>query len=146
MNTVLNAKTLKTLIKQISPLRDNDFIFEDLFQKPKDLSTHRNKIGKFYNIMLDEPLELLGNKFRNAILYPPFGGMGWHTNGPNTGKRIYISWSETGDSGMNWYDVEKDTIIVDKDEVGFNIRIFDIPQWHCVWAKCNRFSIGFDIG
>lgn len=142
----INSANIKEIIQHISTIKNTDFVFEDLFHKPRDLTTHNNRVGQFYNITLSEDLEILGNKFRNAILYPPYGGMGWHTNGPESGKRIYISWSETGESGMNWYNIETDKITIDQDEIGFNIRIFDIPRWHCVWSKCNRFALGFDIG
>jgi hypothetical protein len=127
-----------------------DFVFDDLFTRPLNLDMYDNKIGNFYKLSLRDDLAsnfiILGNKCKNVLFYPPFGGMGWHTNGPAAGKRIYISWSETGESGMNWYNTEKDIVTIDKDEIGFNIRVFDIPQWHCVWSKCNRFSVGFDIG
>lgn len=141
----INKKNIQDIIKCIGPIRENNFDFNALFEKPKDLTTNTNNTGKFYDIELKKEIEILGKKFRNAIFYPPSGGMGWHTNGPENGRRVYISWSETGESGMNWYDLDKDVIKIDQDEAGFNIRIFEIPQWHCVWAKCNRFSIGFDI-
>jgi|688.fasta_scaffold98519_2 hypothetical protein len=149
MNFKLDNISIKHLLNNINRtnyVNTTDFNFDKLFDRPLDLLDYENKTGYFQKIFLEEHMEFLGYRCKNLIFYPPHGGMGWHTNGPKSGKRIYISWSESGDSGMNWYDVEKDNIIIDKDETGFNIRIFDIPQWHCVWSKCNRFSIGFDIG
>lgn len=82
-------------------------------------------------------------KYTNCIGYPPNGGMDWHTNGNDPGIRIYLSWSENGNSGMVWY--KNNQIIVDKDNIGFNIRQFKTPCWHKVWSKCYRLSLGFKI-
>jgi hypothetical protein len=142
----IDSKNIYNIINNASSLKNDGFVFEDLFIKPRNLSSTKNNIGKFHHVNFKNYVNIFGNKCKNAILYPPLGGMGWHTNGPENGKRIYISWSETGESGMNWYDIEQDIVTIDKDEIGFNIRVFDIPQWHCVWSKCLRFSIGFDIG
>jgi hypothetical protein len=149
MNFKLDNISIKHLLNNINRtnyVNTTDFNFDKLFDRPLDLLDYENKTGYFQKIFLEEHMEFLGYRCKNLIFYPPHGGMGWHTNGPKSGKRIYISWSETGESGMNWYNIEKDIVTIDKDEIGFNIRIFDIPQWHCVWSKCNRFSIGFDIG
>lgn len=149
MNFKLDNISIKDLLNNINRtnyVNTKDFNFDNLFDRPLDLLDYENKTGYFQKIFLEKHIEILGHKCKNLIFYPPYGGMGWHTNGPNVGKRIYISWSETGESGMNWYNPEKDLVTIDKDEMGFNIRIFNIPQWHCVWSKCNRFSLGFDIG
>lgn len=82
-------------------------------------------------------------EYTNCIGYPPDGGMDWHTNGNNIGIRIYVSWSENGDSGMLWYKNNK--VIIDKDNPGLNIRQFYTPCWHYVWSKCYRYSLGFKI-
>lgn len=76
-----------------------------------------------------------------SIIYPPTGGMGWHTNSDLAGKRIYLSWSENGDSGMGWLNADG-TVRRDYDAIGWNIRVFDVPQWHCVFANCWRCSVG----
>lgn len=55
--------------------------------------------------------------------------MGWHTNAKSTGyRRVYCSWSEDGNSGMNWYNKTEDKLEIEKDDTGWNIRIFEIPQ------------------
>lgn len=82
-------------------------------------------------------------KYSNCIGYPPNGGMGWHTNSNSPGIRIYASWSETGDSGMIWY--QNNHIIVDSDSPGLNIRQFRTPCWHGVWSNCYRYSLGFRL-
>ena len=76
-----------------------------------------------------------------CFVYPPGGGMGWHTNSNNAGIRIYLSWSETGDSGMGWLN-EDGTVRLDYDSPGWNIRVFNVPEWHCVFSNCWRCSIG----
>ena len=124
----------------------DDFSFDMLFEKP-DFDTEIDKAiyVKRYKPYNNISKSLLGDKLTNIIVYPAYGGMSWHTNGPRPSKRMYASWSENGDSGMNWYDIEKDKVIIDKDNIGWNIRIFDIPVWHCVWSKCNRLSIGYNV-
>lgn len=83
------------------------------------------------------------DKITASIIYPPDGGMDWHTNSDLAGKRMYVSWSETGDSGMGW--IENGKTKLDYDHVGWNIRIFSVPQWHCVFSKCWRCSVGIKI-
>lgn len=76
-----------------------------------------------------------------SFVYPPGGGMSWHTNSNNPGLRIYLSWSENGDSGMGWLDAEGN-LKLDYDEIGWNIRVFNVPTWHCVFSNCWRCSLG----
>lgn len=80
-------------------------------------------------------------RLTNIIAYPPNGGMDWHTNGNDAGNRLYVSWSDNGNSGMCWYRENK--IVVDQDHKGWNIRYFSVPEWHKVWSKCYRLSFGF---
>jgi hypothetical protein len=77
------------------------------------------------------------------FVYPPNGGMPWHTNSNLPGTRVYASWSENGNSGMMFADNKK--ITIDKDSVGWNIRAFNCPVWHCVWSDCWRVSIGWRL-
>jgi hypothetical protein len=88
--------------------------------------------------------ELYGESCTNAIWYPPGGFMDWHTNSNNPGKRLYVSWSETGEGGMKWLN-ENNIIVDDPDKPGWNVRIFDTPQWHMVYTDCWRFSIGWKV-
>ena len=75
-----------------------------------------------------------------AVIYPPGGGMGWHTNSNQPGWRAYLAWSETGDSGMGW--LRDGQVVLDYDAPGWNVRLFQVPAWHCVFAHCWRCSIG----
>jgi hypothetical protein len=70
--------------------------------------------------------------------------MGWHTNSNNPGRRLYASWSETGESGMRWLDADN-TIVDDQDKKGWNLRVFDTPRWHMVYANCWRYSVGWKV-
>jgi hypothetical protein len=103
----------------------NNSIKEEMWLSLKD-SIHENYI-----------------RYTNCIGYPPNGGMDWHTNGNDPGIRIYVSWSEDGNSGMMWY--KNNQIIIDQDHPGFNIRQFVTPCWHGVWSKCYRYSMGFKL-
>ena len=87
--------------------------------------------------------DLYGTSCTNAIWYPPGGWMDWHTNSNNPGKRLYIAWSETGESGMRWFC--DGSVVQDPDQPGWNVRIFDTPQWHMVYANCWRYSIGWKV-
>ena len=79
-----------------------------------------------------------------SIIYPPGGGMGWHTNSNDPGWRAYLSWSETGDSGMGW--LRDGQVVLDYDKAGWNVRLFQVPSWHCVFANCWRCSVGVRAG
>ena len=87
--------------------------------------------------------DLYGESCKNALWYPPGGWMDWHTNSNSPGKRLYVSWSETGDSGMRWFSDGE--VVDDPDQPGWNVRSFDTPQWHMVYAGCWRFSIGWKV-
>ena len=67
----------------------------------------------------------------------------WHTNWQNPGARVYVVWSENGDSGMRF--IINGRVQTFKDIVGWQYRIFNVPQPHCVWANCKRISYGFRI-
>jgi hypothetical protein len=84
-----------------------------------------------------------GDTCSGAFWYPPGGFQDWHTNSDNPGKRLYVSWSETGDSGMRWH--RDGEVVDDPDQPGWNVRIFSTPQWHMVYANCWRFSVGWKI-
>lgn len=75
-----------------------------------------------------------------SLVYPPGGGMAWHTNSDRPGWRAYLAWSETGDSGMGW--LRDGEVVMDYDKLGWNIRLFQVPVWHCVFARCWRCSVG----
>ena len=87
--------------------------------------------------------DLYGSTCTNAIWYPPGGWMDWHTNSNNPGKRLYVAWSETGNSGMKWFC--DGAVVDDPDQPGWNVRIFDTPQWHMVYANCWRYSVGWKV-
>jgi hypothetical protein len=88
-------------------------------------------------------VERFGNSTTNSIWYPPGGFMDWHTNSNNPGKRLYVAWSETGESGMKWF--RDGAVVDDPDQPGWNVRVFDTPQWHMVYANCWRYSIGWKV-
>jgi len=87
--------------------------------------------------------DVYGETCANAIWYPPGGWMDWHTNSNNPGKRLYVAWSETGESGMRWF--RDGQVFDDPDQPGWNVRIFDTPEWHMVYARCWRYSIGWHV-
>jgi hypothetical protein len=89
-------------------------------------------------------------KQTGCFWYPPKGYMGWHTNEDNTGYRIYIVYSENGDSFFTYKDPETGNLVNSFDNAGWNMRSFKVgnhaePLWHCVASYTNRISLGFNI-
>lgn len=79
--------------------------------------------------------------------YPPDGYMGWHTNSDAPFERVYLVYSDTGDSWFMYYD--ENGFTCHKDDPGWNVYQFTTPKdplfWHAVMSHCNRFSFGFKI-
>jgi len=114
---------------------DPMFVLEDLFSAPDNIPANRSVKYLYSNGRSDG--------VTGSWLYPPGGGQGWHVNTNLSTHRLYLSWSETGDSGMLFL---KDGMVVeDHDEKGWNIRIFDATQPHAVFARCWRYSVGYQV-
>jgi hypothetical protein len=96
---------------------------------------------------------LTNNKLQRqtgCFWYPNKGYMDWHTNEDNTGYRIYIVYSENGDSFFRYMDPLTEEIITSYDNPGWNMRSFKVggynkPLWHCVLSNTDRISLGFNI-
>jgi len=67
----------------------------------------------------------------------------WHTNYHIPGARVYVVWSKNSDSGMRF--IINGEVKTFQDIKGWQYRIFNVPQPHCVWANCDRISYGFRI-
>lgn len=83
-------------------------------------------------------------------LYPAEGGfMGWHTNSDAPFERVYLVYSDTGESWFNYYCTREKRVVKVKDEKGWNVYHFETPKdplfWHCVYTECDRYSFGFRI-
>jgi len=79
--------------------------------------------------------------------FPENGYMGWHDDNRYPGYRLYCVYAEEDNKCFFRYkDIESGKIITSWEKKGWNFRIFDIlpenPLWHCVYAGCNRVSIG----
>jgi hypothetical protein len=79
------------------------------------------------------------------FIYPPGGGMPWHTNNDFPGQRIYISHVDSPEQSAFRY-IQNDKIIDDFD-TGWNLRVFEVgkskPLWHSVHTQVTRLSLGF---
>jgi hypothetical protein len=107
-----------------------DLSLETLMIRPLTEST-RQDIRTVLNIR---------NNMAGHFIYPPGGGIDWHDDSAHPGWRVYMAWSETGDSGMIF---DEDGVRrVCQDKPGWNVRSFLAPTWHCVWTNCWRYSIG----
>lgn len=75
--------------------------------------------------------------------YFPGDQQRWHTNSEGPGARCYIAWSENGSSGMRF--IIDGEVVTSQDVPGWQYRIFNVPQPHCVFADCYRKSFGWWI-
>jgi hypothetical protein len=97
------------------------------------------KLSDSKRLELRTVLDIVDN-MAGHFIYPPGGGIDWHDDYAHPGWRVYIAWSETGDSGMIF---DEDGVRrVCQDKPGWNVRSFLAPTWHCVWTNCWRYSIG----
>jgi hypothetical protein len=113
-------------------VQDPAFVLDGLFEVPTNILANSSAKNLFSDGRADG--------VTGSWLYPPGGGQGWHTNTHFSPHRLYVSWSETGDSGMLFL---KDGVVSeDRDERGWNIRLFDATQPHAVFARCWRYSVG----
>jgi hypothetical protein len=84
-----------------------------------------------------------------AMIYPPGGWMGWHTNSNSSGWRLYVNYVAAGNrSFFRW--AQAGTLATDYDAAGFNFRMFRIDSgdqlfWHCIYAGEWRLSLGFRL-
>lgn len=90
---------------------------------------------------LDPPEFLLDRPITGGFAYEPGDQQQWHTNWSNPGARCYLVWSENGDSGMRF--IIDGEVVTSQDIPGWQYRIFNIPQPHCVFANCKRKSFGW---
>ena len=112
--------------------QDLSFSKETLFKKPQSASNRRD---------MRQVLDLrIADNISGHFIYPPGGGIDWHDDSGCAGWRVYMAWSETGNSGMIFE--EGGVRRVCQDKPGWNVRTFLAPTWHCVWTECWRYSIG----
>lgn len=111
-------------------------LHRDLFEKP----LRGNKCCSRARV----PDFLSGRKVTGGFLYQPGDQQRWHTN-HNGGEsaRCYLVWSENGESGMRF--ILDGVVKTFKDITGWQYRIFNVPQPHCVFADCKRISYGWRI-
>ena len=84
---------------------------------------------------------LVSKHITGCFEYQPGDQQQWHTNWEHPGARCYLVWSENGESGMRF--IINGEIVTSQDISGWQYRIFNIPQPHCVFANCHRFSYGW---
>lgn len=91
-------------------------------------------------------------QMRGALLYPPGGYVGWHTNSDITGERVYLAYSNQDHCSYFKYVDSSGDIITSWDKKGWKVRVFDIssnpkqPYWHCIESISSyRVSFGFKL-
>ena len=127
--------------------------------EPLDMSKCNNLLGVRNDDLLDSYAsqigEIVGKPYGSAresgmFMYPPKGFMSWHTNASAPCDRLYLAYSDNGDSFFRYYDNETKEIVTDYDRAGLNWRRFSVTNepphfWHCVGSNCTRISLGFRL-
>ena len=85
---------------------------------------------------------------QGKTLYPEGSFMSWHTDNAEPGYIFYCTYAEESDkSFLRYRNTDTGKVETTWDKQGWYFRIFDIdpenPLWHCVFADCLRFSIGY---
>ena len=128
----------------------NDPKYADAVMSP-DLAQRRKALNA---LVVDRVRQLFRGRPRLSVttsgffLYPPKGYMGWHTNAPNPGWRLYINYAdEPGKSFIRYRDLEGGIHTLWDKQV--NVRLFRVetarPLWHAIYSDTYRFSIGYRI-
>lgn len=89
--------------------------------------------------------EFGGDEFRlsGRLIYPRGGWLGWHTNADFPGRRWYFNHNAADAGGfLRVAELESGRVFDDFDVAGWQLRAFDVPVWHCVGARAERFSFG----
>jgi hypothetical protein len=89
------------------------------------------KIGNIQGLSFDPGAP--GVIVRAAIYYPPGGGLGWHTNSARPGWRAYVP---RGDIGVTL--TENGPVL----DLPGHANLFEVPAWHAIAARGERWSIG----
>lgn len=139
-------------------LNKNQFNLFDKAQDNSKLINLKINFNYFLQKYNSKFVYFLQNKFLNSsillsgnFLYPKNGYMGWHTNADTPYLRCYITYSENGDSYFKYRDTDTKEIIIDRDNIGWTARYFNISDkqdellWHCVYSNTNRISMGYRI-
>lgn len=129
--------------------RKNHVPFHRSSYRPETKTEPLRSIIAHVKQLLDERF---GYDFRQGVpgtaVYPPGGGLGWHTNSENPGRRVYCIWAEENQACFfRAYDQANETIETLHEPSGWSIRSFVIPEppealWHCVSAGSHRFALG----
>lgn len=85
----------------------------------------------------------------NAVFlyYPPGGFVGWHTNQNNSGVQFIFTYSKTGDGYFQYYDKQKQEIVVTPDHPGWKCHYYHFGQdepehcWHSAYTNEPRITI-----
>jgi hypothetical protein len=131
------------------------FTFEqfDKLEVPDHNREHeRDTTGKVYIANFEDPrlkevVEILGaTHCTNAVVYPPYSMMEWHTNNDMPGYRVYYTFS-LKPAVFRYIDPHTKEMIDSPDNVGWTVRRFlvdpDAELWHTVWSENIRFAFGF---
>jgi hypothetical protein len=91
--------------------------------------------------------ELGANSNAVFLYYPPGGLVGWHTNQNNSGYQFIFTYSKNGDGYFQYYDKQKDEIIVTPDSPGWRCHYHHFGKssedhcWHSAYTKEPRITI-----
>ena len=105
-------------------------------------------IEEIYNFSRTEFISDLGANANAVFLYyPPGGFVGWHTNQNNSGHQFIFTYSEKGDGYFQYYDKQKQEIIVTPDSPGWRCHHHHFGKdpeehcWHSAYTNEPRITI-----
>jgi len=104
-----------------------------------------------YRVKNDMAVTLGAHTSALALMYPPGGFVGWHTNWNCPSYQILFTWSETGDGYFKFVDPATNEIVTLQDEPGWNVRYHYFGSkkepnhalWHSAYTDCDRFSFSY---
>lgn len=88
-------------------------------------------------------------------IYPPYGGVGWHTNSNASGLNVLFSYNPTGEGWFKIRDRETGEIVTYPDHKGWFVKVgyfspvtdrdnVENQDWHCCWnGDCLRVSVAY---
>jgi hypothetical protein len=91
--------------------------------------------------------ELGANHNAVFLYYPPGGFVGWHNNANNSGIQFIFTYSEGGDGYFQYYDKQKQEIVVTHDSPGWRCHYHyfgatpDDHCWHSAYTNEPRITV-----
>lgn len=126
--------------------------FENEFPETQEEAKWRTNFIQKLGRSNDAIMNFLGTR-NNALtaIYPPGGFISWHNNANACAYNFIFSYSETGDGGFSYWDVDKQEVVFMQDEPGWQLKAgyfghYGEPErlmYHKAESDCWRHTISF---